>query len=171
MKHLLAVCVILLLLSPGCSKESGKHCWGAVDGLGNDVTFNPQPCGITKKEMEEKYPNWWIYNADEPKYCWREQYPNGTFYGINLAEAVVQRRAQLIPGYTASKIDCGSFCNLTWHERTKSKTTGQYGCCIKVIKEALFNPDSCSKLFTGRVITVSETADSITTREVFEKKP
>jgi hypothetical protein len=121
--------------------------------------------------MEEKYPHWWIYNADVPSYCWRIQYQGNTFYEVNVAEAVTERRGQLFPGYTGTKLDCGSFCNITWHQKTRSKVTGLYGCCTRETKETIVNPDSCSKLYKGRVITVGETTDFITTREVFEKKP
>lgn len=171
MKKIIFSAALLVFVLSNCKKDGGKACWGAVDGLGNDVNFNPQPCDITKKEMEEKFPNWWIYNADAPKYCWRVQYQGNTYYEVNLAQAVIERRGQLFPGYTGTKLDCSSFCNITWHEKTRSKITGLYGCCTKSITETLFNPDSCSRLFTGRVVTVRETADSITTREVIEKKP
>lgn len=164
------IIIACFLVFPYCSKDSGKHCWGAVDSGGNDVPFSPNPCGITKKEMQDRFPNWWIYNADAPKYCWREQYPSGTGYTPNLAEAVIERRSQIIPGYTASKVDCSNFCNLEWREYHKSKITGSFGPTY-AFRETLVNSDTCAKLFTGRVITIRETTDSLITRELIGRKP
>jgi hypothetical protein len=132
--------------------------------------FYPPLCDITKN-AEEKYPNYWFYRAGTATNCYRVQYGGSTYYVTNMAEEIAQKHSQAQPAYQYTKIDCSSFCNIEWHEKTRSKTTGLYGCCTRSINETLFNPDSCSKLFTGRVVIIRETADSITTREVIAKKP
>ena len=169
MKQRLLVLWTIFLFS-SCGNDSGKGCWEAVNGpsLGR-IEFNPPLCDITKKKAEEKYPNYWFYRAGTATNCYRVQYNGNTYYIRNMSEDIAQRHSREFPAYQYTKIDCSSFCNITWHRKTRSKVTGQYGCCIRQTKESLFNPDSCSKLFVGRVFTVSETADSITTIEVFQK--
>jgi hypothetical protein len=170
MKKLLALMGVMFLLYGSCKKDGGKDCWEAQDPSGAPVYFNPPLCNITKKEAEERYPNYWFYRAGTATNCYRVQFGASTYYVTNMAEEIAQKHMQVQPAYQFTKIDCSSFCNLEWYEKHKSKVTGNYGPTL-VFNETLLNADSCSKLFIGRVVIIRETSDSLITREVIEKKP
>jgi hypothetical protein len=162
--------IILFSITWSC-KKSGNSCWEAVEaGTLAPVVFNPPLCDISKKTAEQRYPNYWFYRAGTATNCYKVVSSTNTTYMTNMAEEVMQKMVQAYPFYQVTKVDCGSFCNVVWLEKHKGKITGQYGP-LREIHETLFNPDSCSRLTVGRVIIITETPDSLITREVKEKKP
>jgi len=173
-KRFIEVCVLIFIILGGlsnCTKDGGKGCWVAVEaGTLAPVVFNPPLCDIKKKEAEDRYPNYWFYRAGTATNCYKVLFGSNTYYVTNMAEEVVQKITETTPAYQYIKMDCGSFCNITWLEKRKSKITGQYAP-IHELFETLINPDSCSRLSVGRVIILSETSDSLITKEVKEKKP
>jgi len=169
MKLLLAL--LLAYLSSGCNKDSGKGCWQAFSQSGFDVP-GLTVCDVTKKEAEEKYPNYWFYRAGETKYCWKATMTGNSTYQQYLYGIPESMKGNLESTYlfTLSRIDCSSFCNLRWVEKHQSKITGLY-TPNTIWSETIISSDSCSKLFVGRVIVYRETADSLITRELTDKKP
>jgi hypothetical protein len=172
MKHILFAIFFFSLLSVQCSK-SGKGCWQAFSRQGLDI-FNPPLCDMTKKEAEEKYPQYkgWFYRAGETKNCYKATKtsdPNYVEYWWGIPESMKGNMEQAY-GVILTKIDCSSFCKLVWNERHKSKTTSLF-VTVNAYSELLLNADSCSKLYKGRIINLWETADSIAYLELVDRYP
>jgi len=171
MKKLFAIMGVMFLLSSSCKKDGGKACWQAFSSLGADVA-GVQPCDVTKKEAEEKYPGYWFYPAGETKYCWRvtkASDPNFVQYWWGIPESM-KGNMEGAHGVILTKFDCNGFCNLGWAEKHKSKTTGQI-IFFNSYNEVLLNADSCSKLYQGRIINLWETADSVAFLELVNRHP
>lgn len=149
-------------------KKDGKGCWQAFNPLGEDV-LGLVLCDKTKAEAEAAYPQYWFYRASEKKYCWLVKIGTNTSRAWDVPESMAKKMEEE-RGFYFSKIDCNSFCFCEWQEKHKSKITGLYSP-TKLITEFILSADSCSKLFVGRVITISETSDSLITRELTTKHP
>ena len=162
---------VTFLLSGTCNKNDDiplvtNPCWQAFSPLGADVN-GLLICDKTKAEAEAAWPQYWFYNSTETKYCWRaQQGANPVFYAGNIPQSMADKMWASY-GYTYVKVDCNSFCNWQILEKHKSKITGLYKPTL-LYYETLF-PDSCSKLFVGKIVTYRETTDSLITRE-FSKK-
>lgn len=152
-----------------CCKKDGNGCWQAFSPQGFDVT-GLVLCDQTKAEAEAAYPQYWFYQSGERKYCWYVQFGNNKFYTWDVPESMAKKQIEYNGAYQFTKVDCGSFCFCEWHEKHKSKTTGQFGPTL-LVTETILLPDSCSKLSVGRIVTIRETADSLITRELVEKHP
>jgi hypothetical protein len=151
-----------------CSKNK-KGCWQGFTPFSNVQGL--LVCDKTKAEAEAAFPQYWFYNASESKYCWKvETQQSPTFYIRYGPRSMVDKWRFYYGGYSFTKTDCNSFC--IWnvvHEKHKSKVTGLYGPTY--LKSETFTTDTCSKLYTGRIIVIRETTDSIITREFVEKIP
>ncbi len=170
MKKIIFIAGAFFFLSTSCSKDS-KGCWMPFSPFGVDDANEPT-CDISRKEAEEKFAGKWFYRYPETKYCWRADKPGNSSYPqylFGIPESM-KGNMEATYGYTLTKIDCSSFCRIKWLEKHKSKITGNFGPVLLYV-ETLVNADSCSRLTTGRVITIRETTDSLITREVSEKKP
>ena len=161
----LSVLVLVMLLN-SCKKDS-KTCWYLVDSLGYVI---PQAiCGKTESEMQAEYGNQYgFFRTSDPTYCWKltkPTYPDA--YVRNVPQYVIDR---YFPGYAAVTVNCNSFCIWRVLFRHKSKITGLYTPTTVKVETYLNQPiDTCSKLFVGRVVIVSETTDSIHTAEYLEQ--
>ena len=137
---------VTFLLSGTCNKNDDiplvtNPCWQAFSPLGADVN-GLLICDKTKAEAEAAWPQYWFYNSTETKYWWKaQQGANPVFYAGNIPQSMADKH--------------------------KSKITGLYKPTL-LYYETLF-PDSCSKLFVGKIVTYRETTDSLITRE-FSKK-
>jgi hypothetical protein len=127
-------------------------------------------CDKTKAEAEAAYPQFWFYKAGEEKFCWKVQIGSRESYGWGVPTSMAEKYMQENGAFQFTKIDCGSFCALEWHEKHKSKITSQFGPTY-LITETILSADSCSKLGVGKVVVVRQTADSLITREVVKKFP
>jgi len=165
-KWILFLLTIFLLCS--CKKD-GKGCWQAFNPQGYDER-GLVLCDKTKAEAEAAYPQLWFYRIGERKYCWRVQIGTNTFYADGIPKSMAEKTVASNGAYHFTKIECGSFCHCLWYEKHKSKITGEYAP-TRGIYETILSADSCSKLFVGRVIIISETADSLFTRELSSKTP
>ena len=160
-------CSIVFLFSR-CGKD-GKGCWQAFDPQGGDAP-GLVLCDKTKAEAEAAYPQYWFYKQGEKKFCWNVQLTGRTSYAWGIPASMAERYMQENGAYRFSKVDCSSFCTLEWHEKHKSKRTGLFGP-TRLITETIQSADSCGKLSVGRVVVVSETTDSLITRELTKKFP
>jgi len=168
MKLKLILFVTTIILFSNCRKDS-KDCWQAFDPQGYDAP-GLVLCDKTKAEAEEAFPQYWFYKSGEKKYCWHVQIGINDYYTWDVPESMVKKYSEYNGAYHFTKVDCDAFCFCEWHEKRKSKITGLYSP-TRFISETILSTDSCSKLFVGRVITISETADSLITRELVEKHP
>lgn len=162
-----------LLLITGlisCSKEK-RACWQAFDPFSQQDVNGIVYCDKTKAEAEATDGRWMYYKKGAPKYCWKVVF-NGTstHYESGIPEEIAQKYMQTNGAYQYSKVDCGSFCNVSWLEKKQSKITGLYSP-NQIITESFGSSDTCSKLFVGRVIVYRETTDSLITRELQTKRP
>jgi hypothetical protein len=165
MTNRLTILCALLCLVISCKKENQKSCWQAYDPAGANVP-SLQLCDKTKAEAEAAQPGYWFYNAADELYCWRIQGSSAgsaDIYKKNMPQAIAEKYKSTYGG-TYTKVSCSSFCNWQIYEKRKSKLTGTFSP-VRVLSETLLSADSCSKLFEGRVVVYSETADSIITRE------
>jgi hypothetical protein len=158
----------LAVLFNNCRKD-GKGCWQAFDPLGYDVQ-GLVLCNKTKAEAEAAYPQYWFYRQKENKYCWQIQNGTNTSHAYDIPESIADKYMSVNNTLQFTKVDCGSFCICKWLEKRKSKITGEF-TPARVIIETFLSPDTCSKLFIGRLIVVKETADSFITRELTDKHP
>lgn len=165
MKFATCFLFIIVILSAGCRKDS-KVCLQAFDPAGFDA-LGLVICDKTIAEAEAAYPQFWFYDVKEPKYCWRIQSPTYTSYARDITQSMAERTTKQF-GLQFSRVDCNTFCKLTWEEKHKSKITNQSGP-VRIIPVTLVSADSCSKLNVGRVEVVRETADSLITRELVKK--
>ena len=163
LKLFLAGCIVLLFSN--CKKD-GKGCWQAFDPQGYDAP-GLVVCDKTKAEAEAAYPLFWFYKQGEKKYCWKVNTGRTTSYTGGIPESMAEKFRQE-NGHEFTKVDCASFCTIQWHERHKSKITGQFRP-IRLISETILSADSCNKLSIGRLVVMRETADSIITRELVKK--
>jgi hypothetical protein len=156
---------LLFIFCMACKKDN-KACWQAFDWAGIDVR-GLVICDKTQEEAQAAYPQFWFYNSNEAKYCWRLQPANaGVSYTGNIPQSMADKMWAAF-GYTYTKIDCNSFCKWKIFEKSKSKITGFFQP-VSLYYET-YTTDTCSKLFVGRVVTVRETTDSLITREFIEK--
>lgn len=149
-----------------CTKESHKACWQGWSPLLFEVPGFIQ-CDKTKAELKAEYPGHYFSRESEEKYCWRAN-QTGDYY-ISIPQSVIEEYGSQY-GWTFTKLDCNNICYCQWLEKHRSKITGLYNP-NKMIAETFLAADTCSKLFVGRVITYRETADSIITRELTQKRP
>jgi hypothetical protein len=168
MKLKLILFVFTIIFFSNCKKD-GKGCWQAFDPQGYDAP-GLILCDKTKAEAEEAFPLYWFYKSGEKKYCWRVQIGVHDYYTWEVPESMANRYKEENGAYQFTKVDCNSFCFCVWHEKRKSKVTGQFSPTGE-FAETLLSRDSCNKLFVGRIITIRETADSLITRELAEKHP
>ena len=168
MKLKLILFVVVIIFFSSCKKD-GKDCWQAFSPQGFTVA-GLELCDKTKAEAEEAFPQYWFYRSKEKRYCWHVLLGVNDFYIWDVPESMTERLKDYNGAYQFTKVDCGSFCFCEWHEKHKSKITGQFGPTLG-FGETLLSRDSCSKLFKGRIITIRETADSLITRELVEKYP
>jgi hypothetical protein len=161
----------IILLSATCNKTDDvpvmlNPCWQAFDPSGTDVV-GLQICNKTQAEAEATWPQYWFYNAGEAKYCWRVQPATGpVLYATDIPQSMANKMGSSY-GYSFTKVDCRSFCKWQIIEKRKSKMTGLY-TPTRTFFETLF-PDTCSKLFVGKIVTYQETIDSLVTREFYKK--
>ncbi|RYZ26452.1 MAG: hypothetical protein EOO10_15520 [Chitinophagaceae bacterium] len=151
-----------------CTKEEDKNsCWQAFDPAGYDaqgLLF----CDKTLAEAQAQYPQFWLYNAAEGKFCWRTVSAQGyTSYARQVPESMMEK-LKLQWALTASQVDCNSFCTWTYQDKFKSKTTGLFSPTRQ--SRETYLADSCGKLYEGRMVVLKETADSIYTREFVRKE-
>jgi hypothetical protein len=161
--------ILILFLFSQCKKD-GKGCWQAFDPAGYGDAPGLVLCDKTKAEAEAAYPEFWFYKAGEEKFCWKVQIGSRESYGWGVPKSMAEKYMQENGAFQFTKIDCGSFCALEWHEKHKSKITNQFGPTY-IITENILSADSCSKLAVGKVVVVRETADSLITREVVKRFP
>ena len=163
---ILSVLMLVTLLN-SCKKSDGKNCWYLVDALGYVI---PTPiCDKTESDMNAQYgATYGFFPASDPTYCWkltRSTYPDA--YVRNVPQYVIDK---YYPGYTATTVNCNSFCIWKVLFKNQSKITGLFTPTTVKIETYLNQPiDTCSKLFVGRIVTVSETTDSIHTAEYMEE--
>lgn len=168
MKNILFVLIPSILLLSGCRKD-GKGCWQGWNVIGQEDATGILVCDETKSGAESQFPGVWFYRQGETKYCYRTTSGSNTLYWANIPESIKDLYAANGQG-PFTKIDCSSFCRCTWLEKQKNKLNNQFGPTRQYI-ETLTTADTCSKLFIGRIIIVRETADSLITRELIDKKP
>ncbi len=159
----------MIASSVSSCRRDGKACWQAFDPQGYDAP-GLVLCDKTKAEAEAQYPRFWFYKAGEKKYCWKVQLGGRTSYTWGVPESMAERQMQENGAYQFTKVDCNSFCAVEWHEKHKSKITGQFGP-VRLVTETLLAADSCSRLSAGKVVVVRESSDSLITRELMKKYP
>ena len=151
-------------------QKADRECWQAFD----PAAFGDAPglvlCDKTLLETETEYPQYWFYPPGEDKFCWKAQIGSVVTYIAKMPTSMTIRYKKENSSYQFTKVDCQSFCVVEWHEKHKSKVTGQFGP-TRISTETILSADSCSKLSVGRVVVVRETADSLITREVAKKAP
>ncbi|HMT76022.1 MAG TPA: hypothetical protein PKA77_18250 [Chitinophagaceae bacterium] len=162
---LLLIAAASILSSSGCGKNK-KGCWEAWDVLFNNMQ-DSRFCDKKLSEVQAEYPSFMFCPLGETRLCWKK---NGTESYFPLVPKTIMDEYARRSGDTFTQVDCASFCILSWAEKRKSKATGLYAP-TQGFSEVLKNGDSCSRLFVGRVVTVSETADTIVTREVTYIRP
>lgn len=156
--------LICSMLTGSCKKENQKTCWTLVDHLGfimNEV------CGKSENEMNAEYGSqFFFFRSSEPYYCWKLTKPSSPDnYIRNVPQFII---GKFFPSYTAAIVNCSSFCKWRVLYKHRSKITGNYGPVIQKTETILNISDTCGKLFVGRIVTVSETVDSIHTAEFAE---
>jgi hypothetical protein len=158
----------MIVLFSQCRKD-GQGCWQAFDPSGYDVP-GLVLCNKTKAEAEAAYPQYWFHPSGEKKYCWLVQIGATAYRAWDVPESMAKKYMEYNGAYHFTKIDCKSFCQCTWHEKHKSKSTGAFRPTLLIV-ETLLSGDSCGKLSVGKIVTVKETVDSLITRELTEKHP
>jgi len=169
-RRFLPLIISFTILITSCNKESNNitgSCWQGTQN-GYDVP-GLLICDKTKAEAEALHPMYWFYNASEPKFCWQVHEQTSVTYLRNMPQSVINTFGAS-NSYTYTKVSCNGFCTWKIIQKRKSKVTGQYANATKLFAES-FMADSCNKIFQGRIITYQETADSLITREFFEKQP
>jgi hypothetical protein len=159
----------IALFFTGCQKTD-KGCWQAFDPASYGDAPGLVLCDKTLLEAQTEYPQYWFYQQGEDKFCWKVQLGSQASYAAGIPTSMTLLYKKENDAYQFTKVDCQSFCVLEWHEKHKSKITGQFGP-TRLITETILSADSCSKLSVGRVVVVRETADSLITREVAKKTP
>jgi len=160
MKHIVIIFIVAIWSSISCKKENQKTCWNLVQ---NGGIIPGQVCDKSQKEMEEQFGNQYFFvRTSEPRYCWRfKQANNNTYYyGRDVTQSMIDKFYQPY-GYESVKVACNSFCTWEILLRSQSKITGQY--LPTRINRETYTTDTCTKLFTGRVVVTREAADSIFT--------
>lgn len=169
MKKLLSIIILstaaLILSSSGCSKNK-KGCWQAWDIMLAEM-HGVVICDKTLSDAQAEYPSYMFCPQGESKLCWKR---NGTEDYYSLIPKTIIEEYSRKSGMSFTQVDCSSYCVVNWAEKKQSKATGQY-TYIQGLREVLKNSDSCSRLFVGRIVKLSETADSILIREVTSKRP
>lgn len=159
MKHtyiFISLIVFSMLLS-ACKKGNDASCWYLVDGVGNIVG---QSCGRSEAEMSAQYGSQYGYfRTSEPLYCWKlVKLPDPDRYISYASQYIINR---YYAGYTASIVSCSSFCNWKIQIRHQGKLTGLYSPNTIKMETIMNTSDTCGKLYVGRIVTISETTDSI----------
>ncbi|HEV8285525.1 MAG TPA: hypothetical protein VGQ09_14520 [Chitinophagaceae bacterium] len=160
MKKLFTIIILILLIA--CKKEK-EYCWQVYDMLGNSMGV---VCEKTESEIKDAYGPFYD-KADVTKFCWKFLNTNGTTgYVENLTEKMASY--WLSSATNLEKVVCG-YCQ-TWYTREKDvlKSTGQYS--YQPIKTQQYCGDTCATIYTGRLIILRETPDSIIYHEFLEKK-
>ncbi|MBK8494505.1 MAG: hypothetical protein IPL50_05365 [Chitinophagaceae bacterium] len=167
MKYILWILQVIIccMLAISCKKETDKKtCWTLVDPLGN---FMNEVCGKSENEMNAEYGGrYFFFRSSDTRYCWKlRRQPDPEKYVRKLPQFIIN---QFFPTYTAEIVDCNSFCKWRVLYKRRSKITGNYGPVIQRTETIMNISDTCGRLFVGRIVTVSETADSIHTAEFAE---
>ncbi len=163
-KHIIPLLAVLVFTS--CKKESQKTCWNLVQ---NGVIVPGQVCDKSQKEMQEQFGNQYFFvRTSETRYCWRFNEANTTtyFYRRDVTQSMVDNfwRPR---GFEGLKVSCNSFCNWQILMRAQSRGTGLYSQTW--LKVETFTTDTCTKLFTDRVIITTETPDTIYTSTFYKE--
>ena len=164
-KLLIVPILFILLAVNSCKKENQKTCWRLVDGLGNMLN---EVCNKTESEMNAEYGSQYgFFRSSDPFYCWKvQQLPNPPNYIRNVPQYIIDK---FLPGYTIEKVDCNSFCKWKILFKHQSKITGHFTPTTLKTETIMNVSDTCGKLFPGRIVVVSETADSIHTAEFSQR--
>jgi len=167
MKYKLQIAAFLLfiLFTGTCKKADQKTCWQLIDSVGNDLAV---VCHKSENDMNAEYGGqYFFYRTNAPRYCWKlTRQPNTIYYVSNQPQAIIDIFYQ---GYTAEIVNCNSVCNWRVLYKHRSKITGNYTPTTLKHESIINVNDSCGKLFKGRIVTVSETADSIHTAEFVDQ--
>ena len=160
MKENYILTFLFLLLVTSCKKENQKTCWNLVQ---NGVIVSGQICDKSQKEMEAEFGSQYMFvRTSETRYCWRFREDNFRpyFYRREVTQSMVDNfwRPR---GFEGVKVSCNSFCNWQILMRAQSKNTGLYSQTWLLVET--YTTDTCTKLFTGRVVVTRETADTIYT--------
>ena len=160
MNNKLILSIIFICLFSSCKKENQKTCWNLVQ---NGGIIPGQICDKSEQEMQEQFGNQYLFvRTSEPRYCWRFKQANAIafFYRSDVTQSMINVFYQPF-GYESLKVPCNSFCNWEILMQSRSKITGQYRE-TSIMRET-YTTDTCTKLFTGRVVVTKETTDSIFT--------
>ena len=151
--------ILLGILAGSCKKSDEKTCWILVDQLG---VFMNEVCGKSENDMNAQYGGQYLFfRSSDPRYCWKLTRPSTPdTYVRNVPQYII---GKFFAAYTAEIVNCSSFCKWKVLYKDRSKITGDYAPVTQKTEAILNINDTCGKLFVGRVVTVSETADSIHT--------
>lgn len=161
---IIPVLIFTVLLINSCKKENQKTCWYLVDNMG--VIMN-EVCGKSENEMNAEYGSQYgFFRSGDPRHCWKlRRQTDPEIYVRKVPQYIISR---FFPAYTAEIVDCNSFCKWRVLFKHRSKITGNYAPTTGKTVTIMNVNDTCGKLFTGRIVTVSETPDSIHTAEFGE---
>ena len=141
MKTLLLSFVIIIVFS-NC-KKADKGCWQSFDPGSYGDAPGLVLCEKTLLEAQTAYQQYWFYRQGEEKFCWKVQIGSQVFYAGGIPTSMTLLYEKENGAYQFTKVNCQSFCVLEWHEKHKSKITGQFGP-TRLVTETILSADSSS---------------------------
>ncbi len=164
----LPLILFIVIVVGACKKTKEKVCWQRFDWFAYMSVGDPICDERTKEELEAATPQFYYYDSKEPTYCWKAKVNNSSneFYVDGMPQSMVDKLWKPY-GYIYNKIDCNSYCSWEVHQKRTHKING--GITLQNILNETFLTDTCSKLVVGKIVKLSETIDSITTREFMKK--